>query len=427
MRTVGIRWVTVQRRAIVSCLISLSSLVLGEAPLASRELPPFRPNDALTRRALERFYNMDYGQATADLEKVAAQHPADTRQQDPFPVNNLANCLLVSELYRMGALDPSDYLHDNFLGSPKRPARAETSRRIRELLERATAVEEERLRANPNDVDMLYARGVTRGMLSSYMGLIERSWFAALRSAVGSRRDQERVLQLSPTFTDAKLIVGTHDYVMGSLPWAVKAAAVLVGFNGSRERGIDELRAAVRGGGQASIDARIILALFLRREGQLNEALELVRELVTLFPQNIIFAIQEGDMLRAAHRNKEAMIAYRRVWDAGRAGHFPVGGYELATVNIGDLQRSMRDDAGALASYNLMEETSQAAPELRQRAFLNAGEIYDLQQKRKLAINKYQAVVAIDASSQWARQARKYLRDPYSGTREPQTENSTSP
>jgi hypothetical protein len=74
-----------------------------------------------------------------------------------------------------------------------------------------------------------------------------------------------------------------------------------------------------------------------------------------------------------------------------------------------------------------MEETPQAAPELRQRAFLNAGEIYDLQQKRKVAINKYEAVVAIDASSRWARQARKYLRDVYSGTREPETENSTSP
>jgi hypothetical protein len=185
----------------------LSSLVLGKAPLVSRELPPFRPNDALTRRALERFYNMDYEQAIADFEKVAAQHPADTRQQDPFPVNNLANCLLVSELYWMGALDPSDYLRDNFLGSPKRPARAETSRRIRELLERATALEEERLRANPNDVDTLYARGVTRGMRSSYMGLIDRSWFAALRSAVGSRRDHVRVLELSPTFTNSKLLI----------------------------------------------------------------------------------------------------------------------------------------------------------------------------------------------------------------------------
>jgi tetratricopeptide (TPR) repeat protein len=370
---------------------------------------------------------MDYDRAIADFEKVATQSSVNAESQDPFPVNNLANCYLVRELYRMGALDPADYLDDNFIGSPKRRAGAEASQRIRELLELATTIEDARLQANPNDVDMLYARGVTRGMRSSYTGLIERSWFAALRSAVGSRRDHERVLQLSPTFTDAKLIVGAHDYVMGSLPWAVKAAAVVVGFSGSRERGLEELHAAACGGGQASIDARIILALFLRREGQLTEAVGLVRELVQLFPQNIIFALQEGDMLRAAHRDKEALATYRRVWEAGREGHFPVGGYELALVDIGDLQRSMKDDTSALASYNLVEGTSQAAPELRQRAFLNAGEIYDLQRKPNFAIKKYEAVVAIDASSVWARQARKHLRGAYPGAREPDALDSTTP
>jgi len=71
-------------------------------------------------------------------------------------------------------------------------------------------------------------------------------------------------------FTDAKLIVGTHDYVVGSLPWAVKMAASLVGFSGNKERGIEELYAASKGGGEASIDAKILLALFLRREGALT-------------------------------------------------------------------------------------------------------------------------------------------------------------
>jgi tetratricopeptide (TPR) repeat protein len=388
-------------------------VILVATTLGVAELPVFRPNDALTRHGLERFYNMDYELAIADLEKAAAQHPANMALPDPFPINNLANCYLVRELYRMGALDPADYLNDNFIGSPKRPAGAEVSRKIRELLERATDMEEVRLRDKPNDVDMLYARGVTRGIRSSYTGLIERSWFAALRSAVGSRQDHERVLQLSPTFTDAKLIVGAHDYVMGSLPWPVKAAAAVVGFNGSRERGIEELSAAARGGGQASIDAKILLALFLRREGRPDKSIELVRELVQLFPQNIIFAIQEGDMLRAAHRNDDALTTYHHVWDMGRKGRFPIGGYELAAINMGDLQRSLHDDTSALASYNLLQETLQAPPELRQRAFLNCGEIYDMHQKRELAIKNYQAVVAIDGSSEWAQQARKYLKGAY--------------
>ncbi len=383
-------------------------LVVIVLPAPAADLPVFRPNDTLTRSGFERFYNMDYERAIADFEKVAAEH-----SQDPFTVNNLANTYLVRELFRMGALDPADYTSDNFIGNPKRPATPEAKSKIKELLEQATNLEEERLRTNPNDVEMLYARGVTRGMRSSYTGLLDRSWFAALRSAVGSRHDHERVLQLSPTYTDAKLIVGAHDYVVGCLPWAVKVAASMVGFSGSRERGIEEMYVASKSGGEASLDARILLALFLRREGRIDEALTLVRGLMQQFPQNVIIALEEGGLLRAEHRDKEALAAYRQVWDAGHAGRFPFGNYELSAINMGDTQRAMKDNTGALASYNLMEEVTKPAPELQQRAALNAGEIYDLQQKRELAVKKYNAVVAVDGSSHWAETARKYLKEPY--------------
>ncbi len=383
-------------------------MALAALPMSAADLPAFRPNDAVTRSGLERFYNMDYERALADLEKVAAQHP-----QDPYTVNNLANTYLIRELFRMGALDPADYASDKFIGTPQRPATAEAKRKIKELLDEAAGLEESRLQANPNDVEALYARGVTRGMRSSYTGLIDRSWLTALRSAVGSRHDHERVLELSPAFTDAKLIVGTHDYVVGSLPWAVKVAAAAVGFSGNKERGIEELYAASKGGGEASIDAKILLALFLRREGRFDEALGLVRTLTQQFPQNVIVALEEGDLLRAAHRDKEALVAYRKVWDAGHAGHFPFGSYELAAVDMGDVQRALKDDAGALGSYNLMDDMAKAAPELRQRAGLNAGEIYDLQQKRELAVKKYSAVLAVDGASHWAETARRYLREPY--------------
>jgi hypothetical protein len=372
------------------------------------DLPVFRPNDPVTRSGFERFYNMDYERAIAGMEKVAALHG-----DDPYAINNLANTYLIRELFRMGALDPTDYANDSFIGTPRRPATEEAKKKITELLERATGLEEDRLRTNPHDVEALYARGVTRGMRSSYTGLIDRSWLTALRSAVGSRHDHERVLELSPTFTDAKLIVGTHDYVVGSLPWAVKMAASLVGFSGNKERGIEELYAASKGGGEASIDAKILLALFLRREGRFDEALTLVHSLTQQFPQNVIVALEQGDLLRAAHRDQEAVAAYRKVWDAGHAGHFPFGSYELSAVNMGDTQRALKDDSGALASYKLMEEVAHPAPELRQRAALGAGALYDLQQKRELAVKQYNLVVSLDGSSKWAETARKYLREPY--------------
>jgi len=368
----------------------------------------FRPNDPLTRSGLDHFYNMDYDRAITDLERVAGD--AAPKSQDPFALNNLADCYLVRELYRMGALDPADYLDDRFIGPPKRPAAAAARKKIADILESATAIEEDRLRAKPDDVDMLYARGATRALQSSYSGLIERSWFTALRAAMAARRDHQRVLQLSPAFTDANLIVGTHDYVMASLPWALKTAAAVVGVRGNRERGIEELRTAVNGAGQTSIDAKILLALFLRRDGHIDDALGLVRDLLHQFPGNAIFAMQEGDILRAAHRNEEALAAYLRVWEAGRAGAFPLGGYEIAAIRMGDLQRSRQENAEALASYNLLEDARQAQPELRQRALASAGQIYDSQGKSEAAVEKYRAVVAIEGSNEWTELARRRLR-----------------
>jgi hypothetical protein len=60
-----------------------------------------------------------------------------------------------------------------------------------------------------------------------------------------------------------------------------------------------------------------------------------------------------------------------------------------------------------------MEDAAHPAPELRQRAALGAGALYDLQQKRELAVKQYNLVVSLDGSSKWAETARKYLREPY--------------
>jgi len=43
-----------------------------------------------------------------------------------------------------------------------------------------------------------------------------------------------------------------------------------------------------------------------------------------------------------------------------------------------------------------MEDVAHPAPELRQRAALGAGALYDLQQKRELAVKQYNLVVSLD-------------------------------
>ena len=57
------------------------------------------------------------------------------------------------------------------------------------------------------------------------------------------------MLELDPNFVDAKLVVGTHNYVIGHLPWSVKVAAALAGLSGSSEKGLAYLRDAARSDG----------------------------------------------------------------------------------------------------------------------------------------------------------------------------------
>jgi hypothetical protein len=52
-------------------------------------------------------------------------------------------------------------------------------------------------------------------------------------------------------------------------------------------------------------------------------------------------------------------------------------------------------------------------PETLQKANLAAGEMYDLLQKRDLAMKKYQIVLAENASTPPAEQARQYIKEAY--------------
>jgi tetratricopeptide (TPR) repeat protein len=374
---------------------------------ANNEKINYRPNDPLNAAAFEHFYNLDYERSITEFTQVLQRHP-----DDPFAVNHLLVAVLFKELDRIGALNSGDYSNDLFVSTARLPADPNVKQKIKELVDRAAGLEEKKLTANPNDVDALYARGVTRAQSSTYTGLVERAWFSALRNAIGARRDHERVLELDPNYTQAKLIVGTHNYVIGSLPWAVKAAVSVAGLGGSKEKGIEYLRQAASASGETAVDAKILLLLFLRREHQFDEALQISRTLIPVYPQNLLMALEEGNLLRAAGRNAEASAVYRRIWQAGRDGRYPGLHYELAALSLGDLLRSQKDYPGAISAYEQVTSVPKPESLILQKANLGAGEAYDAIQKRDLAVQKYQAVLASNSASPQAEAARKCLKEP---------------
>jgi tetratricopeptide (TPR) repeat protein len=390
-------------------LLAMSTLVvtLGQgqsAPPASHGAP----HDAQTDAAFAHFYNMEYDRAIPEFEKIVEKHP-----NDPFAVNHLLTVVLMRNLYETGGMNTGDYTNDSFIGRAPRPTDPKVKERIKELAHRAEMLEEEELKANPQDPEALYCRGVTRAQFAVYTGLVERAWFSALRNAVGARHDHERVLELDPGYLDAKLVVGTHNYVVGNLSWSVKIAAALAGLSGSKEKGLEYLREVAKSDVENSVDAKVVLSLFLRREHQYDEALGYMEQLSVKYPMNHLFPTEVANLLRAAGRLDEAEAKYREVWQNGREGKYGNLHYELAAWGLGELLRSKKDLAGAASAYELVNEAPNPDPDIVQKANLAAGEMYDLLQKRDLAMQRYQTVLAGNANTGPADQARRYIKEAY--------------
>jgi tetratricopeptide (TPR) repeat protein len=391
-------------------LTAITLLVLAQICLAANPAgtAALRPTDALNQAAFEHYYNLDYDAAIQDFERIAARHP-----NDPLALNHLLSAIQVRELYRMGAMNSGEYSNDNFIGQAHRPADPAQKERIKQLVQQAQKLENTELARNPNNVDMLYARGVTRGQFALYTALIERAWFSALRNAVGARHDHERVLELAPQYTDAKLVVGAHNYVMGNLPLAVKIAVALVGLSGDKGKGLRYLDDAYRANGETSVDAGIVLMVFLRRERRYAEALQIAEAIAPRFPRNFLLPLEEANLLRASGKSSEAEDQYRRVWQNGREGKYGNLHYEIAAIGLGDVLRTEKKYQAAATAYELVSEVTGADPELLQKANLGAGEMYDQLQKRDLAVKKYEAVVATNSGNAEADQARKRMKDAY--------------
>jgi hypothetical protein len=386
-------------------LLVLAQTCLAAAPTISTAL---RPPDPLNSAAFEHYYNVDYDAAVQDFERILARHPNDV-----FALNHLLSAIQVRELYRMGAMNSGEYSNDNFIGQAHRPADPAQKEHIKQLVQQAEKLEDAELAHNPNNVDMLYARGVTRGQFALYTALIERAWFSALRNAVGARRDHERVLELAPQYTDAKLIVGAHNYVMGNLSLAVRMAVALVGLSGDKEKGLRYLSDDYNANGETSVDAGVVLMVFLRREHRYGEALAIARVIGPRFPRNYLLPLEEANLLRASGKSEEAEEQYRRLWQNGREGKYGNLHYEIAALGLGDLLRSEKKYQAAAAAYELVGEVTGADPEMLQKANLGAGEMYDQLQKRDLAVKKYEAVVATNSGNAEAEKARKRMKDAY--------------
>ena len=366
--------------------------------------------DPLVRQAFQRFYILDYDGALVRFEKVLGANPSN-----PLATDYVLNAVTFRELYRLDLLDTTFYAHDGFFnGKHAVAADPAAVERINALYAKALELSEQELSRKPDDLDALYARGWARSLHAVYMALVQRSFPSALRVALQARSDNEKVLRLDPKYIDAKLALGVHQYVTGSLPWSLKIVAGVAGITGSKSKGIDDLRDAGAHGVITSVEARTALGLFLRREARYDEAIAVTRSLTEEYPRSFLFRLELANLTKDAGQGQTAVVEYQRVLDqAKKPGFFPAAHLELAWFGLADTLQGQKNYAEAANAYNQATAQPTISVDLKSRCDLDSGKMYDLLNERDMALKQYQAVLRQDGDSAQAEYARKYLKAPF--------------
>ena len=369
--------------------------------------------DPQVREAYQDFYNLDYAAAVARFEHFREEHPGD-----PQASAYLLNAVVFQELYRLDLLDTTFYATDGFLSGKHATADDPAVRkRVQDLTDVVVQEADQRLKKNPRDVNALFARGWARALECAYVAMADRSFRSGFGLASKAKNDEERVLELDPNYVDAKLVVGVYQYVVGALPWPFKFFIGFIGITGSKSKGMALLQDAADHGVITSVEARTVMALFLRREGKYKQAVKIVRGLEAEFPHNFLFRLEEANLRKDDGEGMAAVYAYREVIaDAEQPGYFASAKLELADYGLGEALRGQRHYREAAEAYEHAAWTRDVGIELKIRSLVAGGKCRDLLGERKLAIADYQAAIEAAPDTSRADEARKYLRSPYRGS-----------
>lgn len=369
--------------------------------------------DPQVQKAFAEFHELNYREAVPDFQRYHEEHPGD-----PQATAYLLNAEVFQELYRLDLLDTTFYANDGFLSGKHAVVEDPAARaRILSLADEVVSEANWRLSQNPKDVNALFARGWARSLQCTYIAMVERGFNSGFRLASKAKDDEVRVLQLDPNYSDAKLIVGVYNYVVGALPWPFKLIIGIAGITGSKSKGMQMLRDAGDHGVITSAEARTVMALFLRREGKYKQAIKIVRGLEAEYPRNFLFRLEVANLRKDDGEGMAAVEAYQEVIaDARKSGYFPSAKLELADFGLGEALRGQRHYQRAAQAYERAAKAENVGAELKIRSFLAGGQCRDLAEERHLAIEDYREAIAAGPETTRADTARKYLRNPYHGS-----------
>jgi hypothetical protein len=252
---------------------------------------PHAQLDALRAEGYEALYNLDYEGARNRFQKMidlAPDHPAGAQC--------LALSVWIQQLNHAWELKASLYSTSADADNQTKVDRKQVDE-FYKWIRRAKTLSETRRRKNTREVEALYFLGAAEGLEAAFAGSVEKKYMAAFRAGTSSVDHHQQVLKLAPDFHDAELTIGLQNYIIGSLPLAVKMMVATMGVRGSRKRGLEALERVSTEGKWVRDLARLLLVDLYKREKRWADAGRMARGLSEKYPRNYLFKLQVADAL----------------------------------------------------------------------------------------------------------------------------------
>ncbi len=391
---------------IAQCLVGVILCAAGNPARATES-----SQDPARNPGFNHFFNNEYDEALAYFENGVKANP-----NDPDQYNHVAQTILYRELFRSGALESQLVSGNTFSQRTKLPMTAADKERFRNCISKSMELSEARTRNNPREATAFYQSGVAHGLQANYLFLVEKSWIDALREASAARKAQEQVLEIDPGFVDAHLILGVYQYVVGCLPFYLRAAGFVGGFHGDKEGGMRQLQLVASKSVLNRYDAQVLLAVLYRREHRPRLAIPLLQELARQFQRNYLFRFEQVQMYSDLGDKKSALAMLTTIESLRRAGapgyaDLPAEKLQYVTGNLhfwyGNLDAALENLKQATEHANQLDLGTAVM------AWLRLGQVYDLQGDHQEAVAAYRASMRTAPGSDAAGEAKSYIANRY--------------
>ena len=352
----------------------------------------------------EALFNLDYAGARKNFKEMAESFP-----NYPAGPQFLADTLWAETLYQTRRLQSSLYGDDDtFYSTSDDKVDPKIVEEFRTLTRQARVLTEARLKQDPKDVEALYFMGAIQGLKASFAEAVERRHFAALKDGSDAVDKHREVIKLDPNYRDAEITIGLYDYTVGSLPLPVKLMAGVMGFRGSKKRGLATLERVAKEGNWIHDEAKTLLIVLYTREKRFGEAAAYARELAAKYPRNYLYRLETADALvsqaaldrQTNHSTgvtateKEAFATFDALLNDKTVRDTSARFFDLIHFKYGEALMTAGEYERAAKEFMASADAPGGQQGLATMAHLYAARSLDLAGKRNDALGQYRAVLA---------------------------------